>query len=106
MNMRISRKLMPGLVVLVLTLTLVLILFVGHVAAHMANSSGGSYDISWWTNAGGGSTIPSTDGSYSLVGTIGQPAAGTSTGGAYNLISGFWAVTQQFYKLFLPLIVH
>ncbi len=47
------------------------------------------YTLDWWTVDGGG-TIYSTGGSYSLGGTIGQPDAGTSTGGTYTLIGGFW----------------
>jgi len=105
MNKPISRIRIPGLITLLLLLMLVLVLFVGHVAAHPANSSGGSYDLSWAAVAGGGSTTASTGGSYSLSGTIGQPAAGTSTGGAYDLLSGFWAVTCHYYKLFLPMIM-
>lgn len=47
------------------------------------------YTLDWWTVDGGG-TISSTGGSYNLGGTIGQPDAGTSGGGTYTLIGGFW----------------
>jgi hypothetical protein len=47
------------------------------------------YTLDWWTVDGGG-TISSTGGSYNLGGTIGQPDAGTSAGGTYTLIGGFW----------------
>src|SRR5438045_6444519 len=50
---------------------------------------GGSYDLSWSTIDGGGGTF-STGGSYSLGGTIGQPDAGSMSGGAYTLTGGFW----------------
>jgi hypothetical protein len=59
--------------------------------------------LNWWTVDGGGTTS-STGGSYSLVGSIGQPDAGTSTGGTYALIGGFWNVNDT-YKLFLPLLM-
>jgi hypothetical protein len=49
-----------------------------------------SYDISWYKIAGGGGT--STNGSYSLSGTIGQVDAGTMSGGAYTLAGGFWGI--------------
>ena len=48
-----------------------------------------SYDLSWFTIAGGGGT--STGGNYSLTGTIGQPDAGTLSGGPYTITGGFWA---------------
>ena len=50
---------------------------------------GGGYDLSWSTVDGGGATF-STGGTYSLGGTIGQPDAGTMSGGTYALDGGFW----------------
>src|SRR5579884_2543887 len=49
-----------------------------------------TYNINWYKIAGGGGT--STNGSYSLSGTIGQPDAGTMAGGAYSLTGGFWGM--------------
>jgi len=50
-----------------------------------------SYSIDWYKVAGGGGT--STNGQYSLSGTIGQPdASGAMTGGNYSLTGGFWAL--------------
>ena len=50
-----------------------------------------SYSINWYKIAGGGGT--STNGQYSLSGTIGQPdASGAMTGGNYSLTGGFWAL--------------
>ena len=46
------------------------------------------YDLTWNTIDGGGTA--SEGGGYSLVGTIGQPDAGTLVGGKYTLIGGFW----------------
>jgi hypothetical protein len=47
-----------------------------------------SYSIDWYTIDGGGGT--STGGVYSVSGTIGQPDAGTMSGGSYSLVGGFW----------------
>lgn len=51
-----------------------------------------SYSIDWYTIDGGGGT--STNGQFTLRGTIGQPDASQSTmaGGAYSLTGGFWAL--------------
>jgi hypothetical protein len=50
-----------------------------------------SYSINWYKIAGGGGT--STNGPYSLSGTIGQPDASLAmTGGNYSLTGGFWAL--------------
>ncbi len=52
--------------------------------------SGPSFDLSWHTVDGGGST--STGGGFELTGTVGQPDAGVvMTGGSFELIGGFWA---------------
>lgn len=52
---------------------------------------GQSYSIDWYKVAGGGGT--STNGAYSLSGTIGQPdASGVLTGGAYCVTGGFWSL--------------
>jgi hypothetical protein len=55
------------------------------------SASAQSYSINWYKVAGGGGT--STNGQYSLTGTIGQPdASGAMTGGNYSLTGGFWAL--------------
>lgn len=38
----------------------------------------------------GGGTMSSTGGDYELAGTIGQPDAGTMSGGDFSLSGGFW----------------
>ena len=49
------------------------------------------YTIDWVKIAGGGGT--STNGQYSLSGTIGQhDAGGPMTNGPYSLVGGFWAL--------------
>jgi hypothetical protein len=50
-----------------------------------------NYNIDWYKVAGGGGT--STNGQYSLSGTIGQPdASGSMKGGNYSLTGGFWSI--------------
>ena len=47
-----------------------------------------SYSIDWFTIGGGGGASSAV--SYTLNGTIGQPDAGTLSGGSYTLQGGFW----------------
>jgi hypothetical protein len=50
-----------------------------------------SYSIDWYKISGGGGT--STNGAYSLTGTIGQPdAGGAMSGGNYSVTGGFWSL--------------
>jgi hypothetical protein len=65
-------------------LALVLVLSVLPVLAQ----TGGLFDLSWSTIAGGGGS--SSGGSYALGGTAGQPDAGVSAGGTFTLGGGFW----------------
>jgi len=52
---------------------------------------GQQYSIDWHKIAGGGGT--STNGPYSLSGTIGQAdASGALTNGGYSVTGGFWAI--------------
>ena len=54
-------------------------------------ASGQSYSIDWYKIGGGGGT--STNGQYSVTGTIGQhDAGGAMSGGNYSLTGGFWAL--------------
>lgn len=46
-------------------------------------------DIPWFTIDAGGGTMTSADHVLKLYGTIGQPDAGTLTGGAFTLSGGF-----------------
>ncbi len=57
--------------------------------AAIAQSSGGSYTITKSVIAGGGQR--NNTGSHVLIGTVGQPVTGVSTGGSYRLTSGFHA---------------
>lgn len=49
-----------------------------------------SYSIDWFTIDGGGGV--STGGVFSVSGTIGQPDAGTMSGGDYSVTGGFWSI--------------
>jgi len=52
---------------------------------------GQSYSIDWYKISGGGGT--STNGQYSISGTIGQhDASGAMTNGQYSVTGGFWAM--------------
>jgi len=77
------------------------------VAVPVLAQSGGDYDLSWSTVAGGGGTF-STGGPFSLGGTAGQPDAGLLTGGSYTLGGGFWgggALSNPRYVIYLPLVL-
>jgi len=50
---------------------------------------GGGYDLTWNTIDGGGGLF-STGGGFDLSGTIGQPDAGSMSGGTFTLDGGFW----------------
>ena len=60
-----------------------------------------NYSIDWYKIAGGGGT--STNGQYSVSGTIGQPdASGAMTGGNYSLTGGFWSLISVVQTAGLP----
>ena len=59
-------------------------------AGPAAAQSGGAYSLSWSTLDGGGMTVGSTGGAYSVRGSAGQPAPATAVGGAYAVQGGFW----------------
>jgi hypothetical protein len=95
---RIARTVIPGVIIAVFLVTL----HSGQGALTALAQSGGGYDLTWNTIDGGGGTSTSANGVYKLSGTIGQPDAGTLTGGAYKLNGGFWLET---IPLFLPVIM-
>ncbi|MBI5652527.1 MAG: hypothetical protein HZC40_19075 [Chloroflexi bacterium] len=61
-----------------------------------------SYAMDWWTVDGGGGQ--SAGGAYVLTGTIGQPDAGSASGGNYVLGGGFWHGVVQVILNYLPVI--
>ncbi len=52
--------------------------------------SAGPYDLSWSTIDGGGGT--SSDGRFTISGSIGQPEPGIMTGDSFSLVGGFWSL--------------
>ena len=59
------------------------------LAACCLPAAGQTYSIDWYKVSGGGGT--STNGQYSVSGTIAPPdATGPMTGGNYSLTGGFW----------------
>lgn len=84
---------------------LALVTIVLLVASGVQAQTGGGYDLTWWTVDGGGGRV--SGGGYVLMGTAGQPDAGSAlTGGGYGLVGGFWpgAGAAQ-YKIYLPLVL-
>jgi hypothetical protein len=59
------------------------------------------YSLDWFSLDGGGGT--STGGVYSVSGTIGQPEAGTMSGGNFTLTGGFWDSPVPFEP---PVVIH
>lgn len=57
--------------------------------------SGESYSIVWSTIDGGGGQ--SSGGPYILTGTIGQPDAGRSAGGSFEMLGGFWVGESLYF---------
>jgi hypothetical protein len=93
-----------------LSLIALLLLAAGflRVAASALAQSDDGYDLTWNTVDGGGETnSDSVGGPYILGGTIGQPDAGTLTGGGYTLSGGFWGGGRlaPASKVYLPLVV-
>jgi hypothetical protein len=98
----VKRKRILGLVIVVVFVLLALNVRVGYAEPSSVPRTTG-YEISWYTIDGGGAQNLQ-GGSYSLSGTIGQPVAGTESGGGYSLNGGFW-VELFGYRLNLPLIM-
>ena len=71
-------------------LALLLLSIAGALLCVVNVTAQSGYSLDWWTVDGGGATS-GTGGSYSLGGSIGQPDAGTSSGGIYTLVGGFWS---------------
>lgn len=62
-----------------------------------STANGADFDINWYTIDGGGGTMTSQDGVFSLSGTIGQPDAGVmaSQDGVFTIVGGFWGVAAS-----------
>ncbi|MGD0258877.1 MAG: hypothetical protein ABSD29_03535 [Verrucomicrobiota bacterium] len=83
--MNTKKTLFPGRGAGSFLLALALVAFAMQVEAQ-------PYSIPWYKVAGGGGT--STNGQYSVSGTIGQPDASQQamTGGSFSLVGGFWSL--------------
>lgn len=71
--------------------------------ASVSAQSGGEYALTWYV-VGGGGYMSSSDGSITLGATIGQPAVGATSGGAYSVQAGFWGGVTDDTSIYLPLI--
>jgi hypothetical protein len=60
------------------------------------------FALDWFTIDGGGGT--SAGGAYSISGTIGQPDAGSMSGGSFALVGGFWGVFSAIQTPGAPLL--
>ena len=87
---------------IILIACLVTVLLTGAALAVAATNAG--YSLDWFTVDGGGGTSTSSGGNYSVSGTIGQPDAGTLTGGGYTVQGGFWGGLAASSSLYLPLV--
>jgi hypothetical protein len=58
--------------------------------------------IDWFTIDGAGGT--SSGDVYSVSSTIGQPDAGTMSGGSYSLVGGFWGIVSALQTNGAPLL--
>lgn len=89
------------------SLLLLILVTVTALAVTAVLASNGVYTLKWWTvDTGGGN---SAGGSYSVIGTIGQPeAGGLSTGSDYRIIGGVWAgvaLDRHYDHVYLPVIL-
>jgi hypothetical protein len=76
-----------------------IILFIGPLLPLISFAQ--PYSIDWIKISGGGGT--STNGQYSVAGSIGQPdASGAMSGGNYSLTGGFWSLIAVVQTAGLP----
>ncbi len=80
------------------------VLVIPALARPQAVPNADTYDLTWFTHDGGGGTVISTDGVYSLSATAGQPDAAQLTGG-YTLSGGFWYGASLNYGVYLPRVL-
>jgi hypothetical protein len=70
------------------------VIFVGATLSLPSTLPAESYSIDWHTVGGGGGISSGTSGAttYTVSGTIGQPATAAMSGGGYSLTGGFWSI--------------
>ncbi len=86
----------------ILILALLALLLLGSAGAAYASSP---QELSWWVIGGGGA--PSSGGTVSLDGTLGQPVAGPSNTVDNDLHAGYWfdGILGYYLRLFLPSVI-
>ncbi len=64
------------------------------------------YSINWYTIGGGGGSSSGGSGSntFTLSGTIGQPATATMSGGSFAITGGFWSFISMVQTPGAPLL--
>jgi hypothetical protein len=91
----------------ILSYVLITVLFLAGVGL-VAQAADGPPTIPWGVFSSGGASVSSA--SYSLEGSLGQTAIGSSTSANHGIDSGFWyadlqAQTPTEQKVYLPLVV-
>jgi hypothetical protein len=81
-------------------LTTLLVVFISLVMTPVL--AAGDSEISWYVIGGGGG--PAESSVYTLNGTIGQSLVGISSDSDRELCSGFWCLSLQWVKVYLPII--
>lgn len=85
-----------------LALVVILLLTSGVVLA--ATMSSPNYSLSWFTLAGSGSSMASSN--YSAHFTVGQTASGSASSNNYQIGLGFWPSTSRGGgNIYLPIII-
>jgi len=67
-----------------------------------ADTTAPTQTLERWVIGGGGGSVQSADGHYTLNTTIGQPATGVASA---DLCSGFWCGLGGQYTVYLPLVL-
>ena len=68
-----------------------IVLLLSAIDSQLSSACAQNYSVDWYKVSGGGGT--STNGDFSVSGTIGQPdAGGALAGGNFSLTGGFWAL--------------
>ena len=101
-----TRNWLRRLALLAILLTSLALALTGAAATPAAvdDSLAVDYAASWFTHDGGGGA--SSGGSYTILGTIGQPDASPtdSAGGSYTVNGGFWQGELLYTQLYLPMV--
>jgi hypothetical protein len=77
----------------------ILVVFIFALFGTALASAAPEMSLDWNVIGGGGGENESSDGTYSLNGTIGQPVAGAA---GEELCSGFWCGVWDWARIFLP----